>query len=67
MTPGQPVGVIMRAYGKAHEIDGRHLVAKGLHGQLLDDAGLRLLHPGECRALMALPRFQAASYTIAWQ
>ena len=57
----------MRAYGKAHEIDRQHLVAKGLHGQLVDDTGPRLLHPGECRALMALPRFQAANYTAAWQ
>ena len=67
IVPGRPVGVIMRAYGRAHEIDGRHLVAKGLHGQLVDDNGLRLLHPGECRALMALPRFHADNYTIAWQ
>ena len=67
IVPGKPVGVIMRAYGRAHEIDGRHLVAKGLHGQLVNDNGPRLLHPGECRALMALPRFRADSYTIAWQ
>ena len=64
---GSAMGVIMRTYGTAHLIDGSHLLARGLHGQFVDDQGPRLLHPSECRALMALPSFHADSYVDAWR
>ena len=50
---GQAVGVLMRTYGRVHEIGESHLLARGLHGQFVADEGLRLLHPSECRALVA--------------
>ena len=59
IAPGRPVGVIMRTYGKAHNIDQQHLLARSLHGQFVEDGGLRLLHPSECRVLMALPPFSS--------
>ena len=64
---GKPAGVLMHTYGRAHEIPRNHLLARGLHGQFVEDNGWRLLHPSECRALMALPPFQAANYTEAWR